>query len=126
MITASKRQGWVVIWAALLVLGLSYGAAAEISGVYELKEKGESRKLTITEMKGTDSLQFSLYVQTANFSGNMFGTAYIKGKAAFYMASDCHLTITFEEGKAIISDAKVGCKDYMHPGILLDGTYIKK
>jgi hypothetical protein len=36
------------------------------------------------------------------------------------------LTITFAGNRAIISNANVGCKDYLKPGIMLDGTYLKK
>lgn len=123
---ARKRHWRVVVWAAVLVLGLTYGAAAEISGDYELKEKGESRKLTITEMKGINSLQFALYVQAANFSGSMFGLADLQGNTATYKTGGCQLTITFAGNKAVISNANVNCRDYLKPGIFLDGIYIKK
>jgi len=122
----TRRQWWIIACVVVLVLGLVYVSAAEISGDYELKEKGESRKLTITEMKGINSLQFALYVQAANFSGSMFGLAALNGNTATYKTSGCRLTITFTGHKAVISNANVGCKDYLKPGILLDGTYIKK
>jgi hypothetical protein len=126
MLPARTRLLPTVIWVLILVLGLCYSAAAEISGEYELKEKGELRKLTITEMKGINSLQFSLYVQSGGFSGNMFGLADLKGNTATYKTSGCQLTITFAGNKAVISNANVNCKDYLKPGIMLDGTYIKK
>ena len=82
-----KRQWWIIACVVVLVLGLAGVAAAEISGDYELKEKGESRKLTITEMKGINSLQFALYDQAANFSGSMFGLADLQGNTATYKTS---------------------------------------
>ena len=121
-----KRHWRVVISTAVLVLCLAYTAGAEISGEYVLKEKGELRKLTVTEMKGINSLQFTLYVQAGDFSGNMFGLADLKGNTAIYKTSGCRLTITFAGNRAVISNANVGCKDYLKPGIMLDGTYLKK
>jgi hypothetical protein len=109
-----------------MILGLAYTAAAEISGEYVLKEKGELRKLTVTEMKGINSLQFTLYVQKGDFSGNMFGLADLRGNTATYKTSGCQLTITFSGNKAVINNVNVGCKDYLKPGIMLDGTYLKK
>ena len=75
MAPAEKRHWLLLIRTSVIVLCLTYAAAAEISGEYVLKEKGELRKLTVTEMKGINSLQFALYVQTGDFSGNMFGLA---------------------------------------------------
>jgi hypothetical protein len=124
--TNRNRPWLIIVWAAVLSLILTYGASAEVSGVYELKEKGESRRLEITEMKGINSLQFSLYVQASNFSGSMFGLADLKGNTATYKTSGCQLTITFTGNKAVISKANANCRDYLKPGILLDGTYIKK
>jgi len=97
-----------------------------VSGIYEFKEKGELRKLTITEMKGINRVQFNLNVQSGNFTGAMFGLADLKGNVATYKTKDCQLTITFTGNKAAISNANVKCKDYLKPGILLDGAYIKK
>jgi hypothetical protein len=121
-----RRQLWIILGALVMVLGLAFGAWAEVSGVYELKDKGESRRLEITEMKAINSLQFSLYVQSSNFSGSMFGLADLKGNTATYKTSGCQLTITFTGNKAVISNANLNCRDYLKPGVLLDGTYIKK
>jgi hypothetical protein len=117
------RRRWMIAW--VLVLGPGY-AAAEISGVYELRQKGEVRKLEITEHRGMNSLQFALYVQSGSFSGSMFGLADLKGNTATYNKQDCKLTITFAGPKAVISGAGSGCRDYLKPGILLDGAYLKK
>ena len=68
-------QWWMIAWAVVLTLWPVYAFPAEISGVYELREKGEVRKLEITEHRGMGSLQFALYVQSGNFSGSMFGLA---------------------------------------------------
>ena len=100
--------------------------AAEISGVYELRAKGELRKLEITEHRGINSLQFALYVQAGNFSGSMFGLADLKGNTATYQTNGCQLTITFAGNQAVITNADTQCRDYLKPGILLDGTYLKK
>ena len=82
--------------------------------------------MEITEHRGLDSLQFSLYVQAGNFSGSMFGLADLKGNTATYRTKDCQLTITFAGNQAVISNADTQCRDYLKPGILLDGTYIRK
>ena len=119
------RRRWMMVW---VVLGMfpSYLAAAEISGVYELREQGEVRKLEITEHKGMNSLQFALYVQSGNFSGSMFGVADLKGNTSTYQKKDCKLTITFGGHKAVISGADTDCREYLKPGIRLDGAYIRK
>jgi hypothetical protein len=121
-----RRQWWLMVWVVVLVLWPVWAFPAEISGVYELREKGEVRKLEITEHRGMDSLQFALYIQSGNFSGSMFGLADLKGNTATYKKKDCILTITFVGHKAVISNADTGCRDYLKPGIRLDGTYIRK
>ncbi|MGO8668768.1 MAG: hypothetical protein ACLQUW_11465 [Desulfobaccales bacterium] len=121
-----SRQWWMIGWVVVLVLGPGYLAAAEITGVYELRQKGEVCKLEVTEHRGTDSLQFVLYVQANNFSGSMFGLADLKGNTATYRTKGCQLTITFSGNQAVISNADTQCRDYLKPGILLDGTYIRK
>jgi hypothetical protein len=121
-----KRSWWIAAWTMALTLVLASGTLADVSGTYEFQGKGELRKLTITEMKGINSVQFNLNVQSGNFTGAMFGLADLKGNVATYKSKDCQLTITFAGNKAVISDADVKCKDYLKPGILLDGTYIKK
>jgi hypothetical protein len=120
-----RGRQWIMIVLAL-VLCPGYLAAAGISGVYELRQKGEVRQLEVTEHRGLDSLQFSLYVQAGNFSGSMFGLADLKGNVATYQNKDCKLTITFTGNKAVISNADTQCRDYLKPGIWLDGTYIRK
>ena len=119
-------QWWMIGWAMVLALCPGYLAAAEISGVYELRQKGEVRKLEITEHRGMGSLQFALYVQAPNFSGSMFGLADVKGNTATYRTKGCQLTITFNGDQAVISNADTGCRDYLKPGISLDGIYIRK
>jgi hypothetical protein len=121
-----SRQWMMIGWVLVLVLWPVYAFPAEISGVYELRDKGEVRKLEITEHRGLGSLQFALYVQSGNFSGSMFGLADLKGNTATYQRKDCKLTITFAGNKAVISNADTQCRDYLKPGILLDGTYIRK
>ena len=125
MLKRSRRR-WRMVWVVVLVLWPVYAFPAEISGVYELREKGEVRKLEITEHRGMGSLQFALYVQAGNFSGSMFGLADLKGNTATYQRKDCKLTITFVGNKAVISNADTDCRDSLNPGILLDGTYIRK
>jgi hypothetical protein len=119
-------QWWLIVWAVVMALCPGYLAAAEISGVYELREKGEVRKLEITEHRGVGSLQFALYVQAGNFTGSVFGLADLKGNTATYRTKGCQLTITFGGDKAVISNANTQCRDYLKPGILLDGTYIRQ
>jgi hypothetical protein len=119
-------QCWMIAWAVVLTLWPVYAFPAEISGVYELREKGEVRRLEITEHRGMGSLQFALYVQSGNFSGSMFGLADLKGNIATYQRKDCKLTITFVGHKAVISNADTQCRDYLKPGIRLDGTYSRK
>ncbi len=121
-----SRPWWLIAGAVVLVLCPGYLAAAEISGVYELRQKGEVRKLEVTEHRGMNSLQFALYVQADNFSGSMFGLADLKGNTATYRKKDCKLTITFKGNQAVISNADTQCRDYLKPGILLDGTYFRK
>jgi hypothetical protein len=120
-----NRLAWLMVVVAFLVLGAG-SAAAEISGVYELRLQGDVRKLEVTEHRGMGSLQFALYVQAGNFTGSMFGLADLQGNTATYNKKDCKLTITFAGNKAVISGADAGCRDYLKPGILLDGTYIRK
>ena len=120
------RQLWVIGGALLLMLGLAGAALAEVTGVYELEEKGNLRRLSVTELKGIGSLQFTLYVEAGDFTGSMMGLADLKGNKATYKTGGCQLTITFYGNKAIISNADVNCRDYLNPGVLLDGSYIKK
>jgi hypothetical protein len=105
-----NRLAWLMVVVAFLVLGAG-SAAAEISGVYELRQQGDVRKLEVTEHRGR---------------GSMFGLADLQGNTATYNKKDCKLTITFAGNKAVISGADAGCRDYLKPGILLDGTYIRK
>ncbi len=121
-----RRRSWIIGWAAALVLGLAYGAVAEVTGVYEVQEKGELRRLSVSELKGIGSLQFTLYVEKGDFTGSMMGLANLKENKATYKTGGCQLTITFYGNKAIISNADSQCRDYLKPGVLLDGTYIKK
>jgi hypothetical protein len=113
-------------WVAVLLLCPGYVWPAEISGVYELKEKGVQRTLEIREHKGMGTLQFTLYVQAGGFTGAMFGLADLKGNTATYQKKDCKLTITFGGNKAVISQADTHCRDYLKPGLLLEGTYLRK
>jgi hypothetical protein len=121
-----SRQWWMIGWVVVLVLCPGYLFPAEITGVYELRQKGEVRKLEVTEHRGMNSMQFALYVQSGNFSGSMFGLADLKGNTATYRTKGCQLTITFSGNQAVISNADTQCRDYLKPGVSLDGTYIKK
>lgn len=121
-----SRPWWLIAGVVALVLCPGYLAAAGISGVYELRQKGEVRKLEITEHQGMNSLQFALYVQAANFTGSLFGLADLKGNTATYRTKGCQLTITFNGNQAVITNADTQCRDYLKPGILLDGTYTRK
>jgi hypothetical protein len=120
------RLGWVIGWAAALILSLTGAARAEVTGVYELEEKGNLRRLSVTELKGIGSLQFTLYVEAGDFTGSMMGLADFKDNKATYKTGGCQFTITFYGNKAIISNADSQCRDYLKPGVLLDGSYIKK
>jgi hypothetical protein len=121
-----SRQWWMIGWVVLLATFPAYVLAAEISGVYELRGKGEVRRLEITEHRGLNSLQFALYVQAGNFSGSMFGLADLKGNTATYRTKGCQLTIIFTGNQAVITNADTQCRDYLKPGIFLDGAYIRK
>jgi len=120
------RLGWVIGWAAALILSLTGAARAEVTGVYELEEKGNLRRLSVTELKGIGSLQFTLYVEAGDFTGSMMGLADLQGNKATYKTGGCQFTITFYGNKAIISNANTKCRDYLKPGVLLDGSYIKR
>lgn len=120
------RLGWIIGWTLVLVLSWTDAALAEVTGVYELQEKGNLRRLSVTELKGIGALQFTLYVEAGDFTGSMMGRADLEGNKATYKTGGCRLTITFYGNKAIISNANVNCRDYLNPGVLLDGTYIKK
>ena len=119
-------QLWVIGGALLLMLCLSGVAWAEVTGVYELEEKGNLRRLSVTELKGIGSLQFTLYVEAGDFTGSMMGRADFEGNKATYKTGGCQFTIIFYGNKAIINKADSQCRDYLKPGVLLDGTYIKK
>lgn len=121
-----NRRGWVIGWTLVLVLGWTIAALAEVTGVYELQEKGNLRRLSVSELKGIGSLQFTLYVEAGDFIGSMMGLADFKGNKATYKTGGCQLNITFYGNKAIISNADVNCRDYLKPGVLLDGSYLKK
>ena len=121
-----RRQGWIIGCAMVLVLCWIGAALAEVSGVYELQEKGNLRRLSVNELKGIGSLQFTLYVEAGDFTGSMMGLAELKGNTATYQTSGCKLTITFSGNKALIRNADSQCRDYLKPGVLLDGNYIKK
>ena len=120
-----RPQGWLIVWAVTLILCLTYAAAAEVTGVYELQEKGELRRLSVNELKGIGSLQFTLYVQKGDFTGSMMGLAELKGNTATYKTGGCKFTITFSGNKALIRKADTECRDYLNPGVLLDGNYLK-
>ncbi len=121
-----RRQGWMIGWTLVLVLCWTYAAAAEVTGVYELREKGELRRLSVNELKGIGSLQFILYVEAGDFTGSMMGHADLKGNTATYKTGGCQFTITFSGNKALIRNADSQCRDYLKPGVLLDGNYIKQ
>src|SRR5512135_61836 len=122
-----KRFRWLIlVWAAVLILSLTNAAADEVTGEYELQEKGELRGLSVNELKGIGSLQFTLYVQKGDFTGSMMGLAELKGNTATYKTGGCQLTITFSGNQALIRNADSQCRDYLKPGILLDGNYLKQ
>jgi hypothetical protein len=121
-----RRLGWIIGWTLVLLLCWTGAALAEVTGVYELQEKGNLRRLSVTELKGIGSLQFTLYVEAGDFTGSMMGLADLKGNKATYKTGGCQLTIIFYGNKAIINNADTRCRDYLKPGVLLDGSYIKK
>ena len=122
----SGRQ-WLIIFGVLaMMLGLMAAAAAEVTGVYELREKGELRRLSVNELKGIGSLQFILYVEAGDFSGSMMGHADLQGNTATYKTGGCQFTITFSGNKALIRNADSQCRDYLKPGVMLDGNYLKQ
>jgi hypothetical protein len=120
------RQGWIIVWALTLIPCLTYAIAAEVTGVYELREKGELRRLSVTELKGIGSLQFILYVEKGDFTGSMMGLAELQGNTATYKTGGCKFTITFSGNKALIRNADSQCRDYLKPGVRLDGNYLKQ
>lgn len=115
-----------MVGAAALVLALASGAAAEVSGVYELQGKGELRRLSVNELKGIGSLQFTLYVEAGDFTGSMMGLAELQGNTATYKTGGCQFTMTFSGNQALIRQADSQCRDYLKPGVWLDGNYLKK
>jgi len=121
-----SRPGLIIILAAVLSLGLICDAAGEVTGVYELQENGNLRRLSVNELKGIGALQFTLYVEEGDFSGSMMGLADLKGNIATYQTGGCKFTITFSGNKALIRNADTQCRDYLKPGVLLDGNYLKK
>ncbi len=56
----------------------------------------------------------------------MMGMADLKGNTATYKTGGCQFTINFSGNKALIRNADQGCRDYLGPGVLLDGNYIKR
>ncbi len=120
------RQGLIIRGVLVMLLSLVAAAAAEVSGVYEYTDKGELRRLSVNELKGIGSLQFSLYVEKGDFTGSMMGVADLKGNTATYKTGGCQFTMTFSGNKALIRQADTQCRDYLGPGVLLDGNYIKK
>jgi hypothetical protein len=121
-----RSRAWIIGWTAALVLCLAYGAWAEVTGVYELREKGGLRRLSVTELKGIGSLQFILYVESGDFTGSMMGHADLQGNTATYKTGGCQFTITFSGNKALIRHADSQCRDYLKPGVWLDGNYLKQ
>jgi hypothetical protein len=121
-----SRTYLVMVGAAALVLALASGAAAEVTGVYELQGQGELRRLSVTELKGIGSLQFTLYVEQGDFTGSMLGMAALQGNTATYKTGGCQFTITFSGNQALIRNADSQCRDYLKPGVRLDGNYLKK
>jgi hypothetical protein len=122
-----RRRQWLIIGgAALMVLGHAYAAWAEVSGEYEFRQNGELRRLSVNELKGIGVLQFTLYVEKGDFTGSMMGRAELKGNTATYQTGGCKFTITFSGNKALIRNADTQCRDYLKPGVLLDGDYLKK
>ena len=55
----------------------------------------------------------------------MMGHADLQGNTATYKTGGCQFTITFSGNKALIRHADSQCRDYLKPGVLLDGDYIK-
>ncbi len=116
----------IIIGVLAMLLSFMGAAAAEVTGTYELKEKGELRRLSVNDLKGIGSLQFILSVEKGDFSGSMMGMADLKGNTATYKTGGCQFTITFSGNKALVRNADSQCRDYLGPGVLLDGNYIKK
>ncbi len=112
--------------ALIMAVCLASGTWADVSGVYEYQQQGELRRLSVNELKGIGSLQFSLYVQKGDFTGSMMGMADLKGNTATYKTGGCQFTINFSGNKALIRNADQGCRDYLGQGVLLDGNYIKR
>jgi hypothetical protein len=122
----SGKLGWIIGGGVVLILCLTGAAAAEVTGTYEYKGQGELRRLSVNELKGIGSLQFTLYVEKGDFTGSMMGVADLKGNTATYKTGGCQFTITFSGNKALVRNADSQCRDYLKPGILLDGNYIKQ
>ena len=56
----------------------------------------------------------------------MMGMASLKGDTATYKTGGCQFTITFSGNKALIRKADTQCRDYLAPGVQLDGNYLKR
>jgi hypothetical protein len=110
---------------AVLVLGLNYGAAAEIFGNYKLQDKVGLHELKVSKWQQPGCIKFTIRVEldAENRWGEMSGVADLKGNTATYSFKDCPLTITFQGNKAVVRAPQ--CRDRF--GLLpFDGVYIKK
>jgi hypothetical protein len=120
-----RRQWLVIICLAVLVLGLNYGAAAEIFGNYKLQDKVGLHELKVSKWQQPGCIKFTIRVEldAENRWGEMSGVADLKGNTATYSFKDCPLTITFQGNKAVVRAPQ--CRDRF--GLLpFDGVYIKK
>jgi hypothetical protein len=120
-----RRQWLVIICLAVLVLGLNYGAAAEIFGNYKLQDKVGLHELKVSKWQQPGCIKFTIRVEldAENRWGEMSGVADLKGNTATYPDKDCPLTITFQGNKAVVRAPQ--CRDRF--GLLpFDGVYIKR
>ena len=120
-----RRQWLVIICLAVLVLGLNYGATAEIFGNYKLQDKVGLHELKVSKWQQPGCIKFTIRVEldAENRWGEMSGVADLKGNTATYSFKDCPLTITFQGNKAVVRAPQ--CRDRF--GLLpFDGVYIKK
>lgn len=120
-----RRQWLVIICLAVLVLGLNYGAAAEIFGNYKLQDKVGLHELKVSKWQQPGCIKFTIRVEldAENRWGEMSGVADLKGNTATYSFKDCPLTITFQGNKAVVRAPQ--CRDRFGP-LPFDGVYIKK
>ncbi len=80
-----RRQWLVIICSVFLVLGLNYGAAAEIFGNYKLQDKVGLHELMVSKWQQPGSIKFTIRVEidAENRWGGDVGRGRLKGKHSY-------------------------------------------